>query len=320
MKNYSCDQCHFFKTNTLLSPDSGECHRKSPTGMDSNGMSVGLQKRQYCQAGVISDAIFSETPVLLYRNQFELLDEADPLPIAKNGNVPLSTNEIFPFIIDTFASIFIVRVYSSLLNVGAASVGASPVLKINLVAITNAGSSVVGTIEVPVPSASAGVFGNAVDKPASFAIQFTDDQLFQLSNGHFGFYIDLDTTSSPDYIAEIRNANVLIQTLRVFDASDPFPIIEDRNTFWCGQFKTRGVRTERCWDCDYFNALDVGVDNSGQCRRNAPSKFDQQTISSSAQPSSTNINYQYLFPNIEDGTDNFCSGFKPSTTTVPDPV
>jgi len=73
--------------------------------------------------------------------------------------------------------------------------------------------------------------------------------------------------------------------------------------------------TVNCWNCDYFNTLNEGVDNSGQCRRRAPKGIDEKSIPTGV--SNTNI-----FPYVEDGTDEqeFCGEFKLNTGVIPTPI
>lgn len=69
--------------------------------------------------------------------------------------------------------------------------------------------------------------------------------------------------------------------------------------------------TVKCINCDYFNALNEGVDNSGQCRRWPPRGIDEKAIPSSESD-------ENVFPFIEDAdADNeFCGEFKLITTTT----
>lgn len=57
-----------------------------------------------------------------------------------------------------------------------------------------------------------------------------------------------------------------------------------------------------CINCDFFNALNPGVDNSGQCRRNPPRGIDDKS-----RPELEPIN---VFPIIDDGTAERCGEFK----------
>lgn len=65
-----------------------------------------------------------------------------------------------------------------------------------------------------------------------------------------------------------------------------------------------------CKNCDYFNELDPGVDDSGQCRRMPPRGIDDKSL-----PDGTDqIN---VFPRIDDGATEFCGEFKLLTTYTP---
>lgn len=321
MKNYNCSLCHFFKTNTSLSENSGECHRKSPTGKDANGMANGLLDGKYYEAGVISDTIFTETDVYLYKNQFELLDEADPLPISKGTAVGLNSNEIYPFKPTYGYSVYSIQCSASLANTGAATIGDLPVLKFKIYQIGGTDSTVISTAEIPVVQpGSLGVFGNAVDQYAFFS-GYLDPVVFISNSLLFGFEIELDTTSSPDYIAEIRNPIVVVRAYRFYAPTNPFSMIPDKTVIRCGDFKPLVASlNEKCWTCDHFEPENIGVDNSGRCMRNYPGKFDQASIPDAQQPNAQLIDYTNLFPLISDGNDNFCGDYKPSTTDIPDAV
>lgn len=62
-----------------------------------------------------------------------------------------------------------------------------------------------------------------------------------------------------------------------------------------------------CINCDYFNELNPGVDNTGQCRRMPPRGIDTKSLPEGTDP----IN---VFPYIEDSTTEFCGQFKPKKT------
>jgi hypothetical protein len=68
-----------------------------------------------------------------------------------------------------------------------------------------------------------------------------------------------------------------------------------------------------CWNCDYFNTLNVGVDNSGQCRRRAPRGIDTKSIP-------LGVSQSNVFPYVEDGTEEMCGEFKLNTGVIPAPV
>ena len=66
----------------------------------------------------------------------------------------------------------------------------------------------------------------------------------------------------------------------------------------------------QCWNCDFFNTLNEGNDNSGQCRRHAPRGIDSKSIPD-------NETSDAVFPEISDGTTEFCGEFKPNTGDIP---
>lgn len=68
-----------------------------------------------------------------------------------------------------------------------------------------------------------------------------------------------------------------------------------------------------CWNCDYFNTLNEGVDNSGQCRRRPPRGIDAHAIPEG-------VDDENVFPYVEDGTTEFCGEFKLSTSEIPDAI
>lgn len=320
MKSYNCSKCHFFKTNTALSENSGECHRKSPTGKDANGLANGLRDARFFEAGVISDTIFSETDVYLYRNQFELLDEADPLPVSK-GSTGLNSNEIFPFSPQFGMNLYSIQCTASLANTGAATIGEAPILKLKVYRIYGSTVQLLNTLEMATATTSTiGIFGDLVDGFPRFSA-YVDPLLSIPSNALFGFEIELDTSNSEDYIAEIRNPMVMLRCYRTYSPTNPFSLIPDKTIIRCGEFKPLiESSNEKCWTCDHFEPANIGVDNSGHCMRNHPGKFDQATIPDPFQPNELLIDYTNLFPLISDGNDNYCGDFKPSTTIVPDPV
>lgn len=321
MKSYTCSLCNFFKSNTILSANSGECHRFAPTGKDANGMSNGLRDAKYYEAGTILDSIFTETDVYLYKNQFELLDEADPLPVSKGTAAGLDSNEVFPFNPPFGLSIFSIQCTASLANTGADTVGTLPVLKLKIFRINGPNATLVTTLEMPTQSLSnIGIFGNATDAFVRFS-SYVDPVVSISSASLFGFEIELDTTNSPDYIAEIRNPMVMIRCYRFWSPTNPFSMIPDKTIIRCGDFKPLiDSPNEKCWNCDYFEPADVGVDNSGHCMKHAPGKFDQATIPDGIQPNELLLDYTNLFPLISDGNDNFCGDYKLSTTEIPTPV
>jgi hypothetical protein len=65
-----------------------------------------------------------------------------------------------------------------------------------------------------------------------------------------------------------------------------------------------------CKNCDFFNELNPGVDNSGQCRRMPPRGIDDKSLPTGTDP----VN---VFPLIDDGSTEFCGQFKLSTTYTP---
>ena len=58
-----------------------------------------------------------------------------------------------------------------------------------------------------------------------------------------------------------------------------------------------------CKNCDYFNELNPGLDNTGQCRRNPPRGIDEKAVP-------TGEDLINVFPYIQDGTTEFCGEFK----------
>jgi hypothetical protein len=62
-----------------------------------------------------------------------------------------------------------------------------------------------------------------------------------------------------------------------------------------------------CINCDFFNALNPGVDNTGQCRREPPRGIDDKSLPVGEDP----IN---VFPLIDDAEVEFCGEFKTSVT------
>lgn len=320
MTQAKCETCHHFITNTVLSANSGECHRRSPRGMDGGGMSVGLPFQENYQAGVISDTLFSEEPVYLYKNNFEIGDEASPLPIGKGLAVGYNSNEISPFICSFGMQVFNIRLCFSRANTGDTTVGAAPILKIILASVRATTTLVLNTFEFVLNPSHIHPFNYAND-------DFYENHMYSVdfptldASWPFAFWIDLDTTSSPDYIAQIRNPMMLIRARRVFAVTNPFSLIDDKTIRWCGDYKPKSNNPSiQCWNCRYFEAANIGVDNSGHCRRNAPHKFDQSAIPGILQPIETSIDFTNLFPLITDGTNNYCGDFSKSDSAIPTPV
>jgi hypothetical protein len=68
-----------------------------------------------------------------------------------------------------------------------------------------------------------------------------------------------------------------------------------------------------CWNCDYFNTLNEGVDNSGQCRRYAPRGIDTKSIPAY-------VPDIQVFPYVDDGMNEGCGDFKLNTGVIPAPI
>lgn len=68
---------------------------------------------------------------------------------------------------------------------------------------------------------------------------------------------------------------------------------------------------KKCWYCQFFSPTDIGVSNSGECRRNAPCGLDANIATSS--PSA-------IFPIVYDGTTEYCGDFVPNSESVTTPL
>lgn len=317
---HHCEDCGYFMENDILNPDSGECHRRAPYGADASGMSVAVQQRAVFTAGRVSDTLFSEVPVYLNKDQFALTDTTDPLPVGAGVGDGFHDNTITMFSGAFNYKVAEILVVASRLNTGAATVGVAPTINIALATISGTSTSILHNVEVPITGAgNVNPFNAAGDDLVRF--RYVLPVPLEVGGRTLGFWIELDDTNSEDKIAQCRNPMITLTVGVDTPQSNPFSLLDDKTTFWCGQFrKASAPQTEKCWTCDYFNPLNPGVDNTGQCRFHAPRKFDQATIPSMTQPAKSSLDYSLLFANIEDGNDNFCGDYKPSVDTPPDPV
>jgi len=65
-----------------------------------------------------------------------------------------------------------------------------------------------------------------------------------------------------------------------------------------------------CWDCNFFQPKNVGVDNSGWCRKNPPRGIDMKSQTEPIDPLD-------VFPPIEDALIENCGDYQQSSGEIP---
>lgn len=237
MTDKICWNCRFFEADDTQGTYSGKCRRYAPSGVDANGYTTDFTRNSHLvQMGRVDEGIMTsiDSPVITYITQ-----GVQVLPTA--GGAGFAGDNCFPFVIGRGHRLAKMTVQSLLMNVGAATVGSSPVFKIGIYAIEQSTDTLIHTIEVPIPPANLGIAGNLT--PNMFAFEyslpipwppssFPDAQMwaakFILESGDSNVVGEIDNTivaAELDYYGTAENAIIA------------FPWIIAGNTEWCGDFQ-----------------------------------------------------------------------------------
>lgn len=235
-KNYKCWNCRFFVADDPERQIYGRCRRHAPHNLDFMGFAAFRDRIQF-QAGYFSADIKIGGSCQMYRANGDPLVDMPIVP----PNLGYNSNQSFPYTIPGGFYLERISWAASLLNVGTATVGAAPVLKLNLYQVQSGSFPLVDTIELPVLPAYVGIAGNVTDAFGNFNYQIPEP--FQIPAGQFGWKLDL-TDTDDNVIAEVRNVNFCLIASPLteidFDSAESiakYARISDGTTMWCGEFK-----------------------------------------------------------------------------------
>ena len=230
-KNYSCWSCKFFKQEgSLPTSNHGRCRRHAPLGLDYFGLVAAMDQRRHDAASVKSDLLVGSAP--LYRSGQDSIGL--PIVPASGG---FNADSCYPWVFIPGDEVEQIEIQLARANVGTATVGDVPKLKLELVAIYADSQSVIRTIDLDIDRTKVGVSGATEDYEIKLSYHLGGES-FQMPTVSFGFRLKLDETDN-NVIAEVRNPNVCVITKRydnIAPSSTKFAHIEPATTSWCGEY------------------------------------------------------------------------------------
>jgi hypothetical protein len=311
----NCINCKFYVHTGDNGPNSGECRFDAPKALDVNAFAATARKKYHVSMANIrtDDDIASGILLPLYPAQFPP-PAPDPqlLPTALNA-VGLNSDTVCPFAIPRGFSLTGIAVNYSLANCGAPVPASSVDLDVIVCEVAGTGNTNEHTISIPLPNTYVGAQANLVD---NFHDTFfsTENNAPYWSHSLVGAYLDL-TTASADKISEIRNPVIGLEFSDYIAPGNPWGIIRDENTGWCGDFapKPSTPINIKCWQCHYLNAPDPEMYDFGFCQRYAPTAIATASLPGFWKTVDERL-WEYTYPRMSNAKyTDWCGKFKKST-------
>lgn len=230
-----CWNCKYFEHNNEQGIYSGRCRRHAPRGVDMNGFGTfetAIAVR--LQAGIVGATIFKAASDPLLALNY---DSSATMPTGKSAT-GYEAHDVFPLLVPAGYKAVSAVFCASLVNTGAATVGAAPTMDIELYSVVAGSVALVGTGTIVFDQADVGVEGNTtpqfVKKTVNFSLLYPD-----LGNKLIAIGVKL-VDDDEDLISEVQDPMVCIEAsknLSVDLDEYPFPWVVNGNIVGCGEFE-----------------------------------------------------------------------------------